>query len=156
MHNDGGCWQFVSFSLAIIIPSTIVYRTRETVRIFKTKLFGKFARRERIADMTLTEAVDRAERGQVDADLGGGVIKQRVARAGQGRSGGYRTLIAYRSKSRAVFIFGFSKKELDHIDDKQLATLQETAAIWLEADEGKIQKALADSLLREVKDGDQT
>ena len=58
------------------------------MRIFKTKLFAKFARRERIADPTLTDAVDRAGKGQVDAYLGGGVIKQRVARAGQGRSGG--------------------------------------------------------------------
>jgi hypothetical protein len=124
------------------------------VRIFKTKLFGKFARRERIADTTLTEAIDRAGRGQVDADLGGGVIKQRVARAGQGRSGGYRTIIAYRSKTRAVFIFGFAKNDVDNIDDKQLATLQETAAIWLEADDGTIEKNLAAGNLLEVKDGD--
>jgi hypothetical protein len=127
---------------------------RVIVRIFKTKLFAKFVRRERIGDAALTEAIDRAGRGQVDADLGGGVIKQRVARAGQGRSGGYRTLIAYRSKSRAVFIFGFAKNELDNIDDKQLATLQETAAMWLEADDGKIEKALADGILLEVEDGE--
>jgi hypothetical protein len=105
------------------------------VRIFKTKLFGKFARRERIADTTLTEAIDRAGRGQVDADLGGGII-------------------AYRSKTRAVFIFGFAKNDVDNIDDKQLATLQETAAIWLEADDGTIEKNLAAGNLLEVKDGD--
>jgi hypothetical protein len=58
------------------------------VRIFKTKLFARFARRERIADASLREAVERAGRGLVDADLGGGLIKQRVAREGQGRSGG--------------------------------------------------------------------
>ena len=120
--------------------------------IFKTKLFGKFARRERISDASLTEAIERAGRGLVDADLGGGVIKQRVARTGQGRSGGYRTLIAYRSKSRAVFIFGFAKNELDNIDDKQLATLRETAGIWLKADDGTIEKNLAAGNLLEVKD----
>lgn len=124
------------------------------MRIFTIKLFAKFARRERIANASLTEAIDRAGRGQIDADLGGGVIKQRVARAGQGRSGGYRALIAYRSKSRAVFIFGFAKNELDNIDDKQLATLRETAAIWFEADDSKIEKALADGILLEVKDGE--
>jgi hypothetical protein len=76
------------------------------VRIFKTKLFAKFARRERIPDSSLAEAIGRAGQGLVDANLGGGVIKQRVARQGKGRSGGYRTLIAYRSGSFAIFLFG--------------------------------------------------
>jgi hypothetical protein len=67
------------------------------VRIFKTKLFARFARRERIADRALCGAVQRAERGLV----GGGVIKQRIVRERQGRSGGYRTLLAFRSKTRA-------------------------------------------------------
>ena len=58
------------------------------MRIFKTKLFARFARRERISDGALCEAVSRVEKGLVDADLGGGVIKQRIARQGQGRSGG--------------------------------------------------------------------
>ncbi len=60
-----------------------------------TRAFGQFARKERLEDRVLCEAIERAERGIVDADLGGGVIKQRVARPGQGRSGGYRTLIAF-------------------------------------------------------------
>ncbi len=68
----------------------------------------------------LCEAIERAERGIVDADLGGGVIKQRVARPGQGRSGGYRTLIAFRSETRAVFLFGFAKNDLDSIGDSDL------------------------------------
>jgi len=137
-----------------IIICAIVHSVGDVVRIFKTKLFAKFARRERIADPTLTDAVDRAEKGQVDAYLGGGVIKQRVARAGQGRSGGYRTLIAYRSGSLAVFMFGFAKNEMDNIDDKQLATLQDSAAAWLEANDAQIAKARADGLLLEVKDGE--
>jgi hypothetical protein len=59
--------------------------------------------------------VRRADRGLVDADLGGGVIKQRVARTGQGRSGGYRMLLAYREGHRAVFLYGFSKSERENI-----------------------------------------
>ena len=65
-------------------------------------------------DRSLRDAVERAERGLVDADLGGGIIKQRVARTGQGRSGGYRLLIAYRSGDRAVFLYGFGKNERDN------------------------------------------
>jgi hypothetical protein len=58
------------------------------VQIFKSRWFRRFAMKERIGDAVLREAVGRAERGQIDADLGGGVIKQRVARPGQGKSRG--------------------------------------------------------------------
>lgn len=81
------------------------------MRIFKTRLFAKFARRERIPDASLREAIERAGRALIDADLGGGVIKQRVGRKGQGRSRGYRTLIAYRFGEFAVFLFGFAKSD---------------------------------------------
>jgi hypothetical protein len=121
------------------------------VRIFKLKSFARFTKRERIADVSLCEAIEQAERGLVDADLGGGLIKQRVARAGQGKRGGYRMLIAFRSKLRAVFLFGFAKNESDNIDDDQLATLRETAALWIAADAQKIDRALKDGLLIEVR-----
>jgi len=125
------------------------------VRIFKAKTFARFARRERIADVSLSEAIAQAERGLVDADLGGGLIKLRVARPGQGKRGGYRMLIAFRSKLRAVFLFGFAKSELDNIDDDQLATLRETSALWLAANAQKIEQANKDGLLIEVRDDDQ-
>ena len=57
------------------------------MRIFKTKWFVRFARRERIKDHALLDAVAQAEEGLIDADLGSGLLKQRVARAGEGRSG---------------------------------------------------------------------
>jgi len=81
------------------------------MRIFKTKAFTKFQRQENIADEKLVDAVHRAEMGLVEADLGGGLIKQRIAREGKGKSGGYRTLVAYRKGERSVFLFGFAKSE---------------------------------------------
>jgi hypothetical protein len=122
------------------------------VRIFKTRLFAKFARRERIPDASLSEAIVRARQGLVDADLGGGVIKQRVARQGQGRSSGYRTLIAYRFGDFAVFLFGFAKNDRDNIDDRELDDLREAAASWLAADEKLIGQAVEKGLLVEVQD----
>ena len=122
------------------------------MRIFKVKAFARFTRRERITDASLCEAIAQAERGLVDADLGGGLIKLRVARPGQGKRGGYRMLIAFRSKLRAVFLFGFAKSELDNIDDDQLATLRETSALWLAANAQKIDRAIKDGLLIEVRD----
>jgi hypothetical protein len=107
------------------------------VRIFKAKTFARFTRRERISDVSLGAAIKEAERVMVNADLGSGLIKLRIARPGHGKRGGYRVLIAFRSKLRAVFLFGFAKSELDNVDDTQLATLRETAALWLAADAQK-------------------
>jgi hypothetical protein len=70
------------------------------MRIFKVKVFARFQRREKITEVSLVQAARRVERGLIDADLRGGLIKQRVARRGQGKSGGYRTIIAYRRGDR--------------------------------------------------------
>jgi len=128
---------------------------RYLMRIFKTKWLVRFARRERISDQSLSEAITRAEQGLVDADLGGGLIKQRVARAGQGRSGGYRMLVAYRSRNRAVFLYGFAKNELDNIEPDELLTLKDIAAGWLKANDKEILKALSEDALKEVKHGEE-
>jgi hypothetical protein len=89
------------------------------VRIFKSKWFERFSRKEAIDDELLREAVARADKGQIDADLGGGVIKQRIARPGQGRSRGYRTIILYHRGSKAFFAYGFGKNERANIDDDE-------------------------------------
>ena len=120
-------------------------------RIFKTKWFARYAWREKIADASLREAVSRARRGLVDVDLGGNVIKQRVARKGQGRSGGYRMLIAFRAACRAVFMLGFAKNDRDNITADELESLKKMAALWLTADAAKIEQAIAEGVLVEVK-----
>ncbi len=120
------------------------------MRVFKTKWFVRYARREKIGDQGLCGAIERAERGIVDAYLGGGVIKQRVSRAGQGRSGGYRMLIAYRSGDRAVFLYAFAKNERDNIADDELATIKEIAAAWLEVDAEHLYHALQEGVLQEI------
>src|SRR5947209_323811 len=95
-----------------ITPRGIVYTLGESgLRVFATKWFARFARSEGIGDQRLCEAIERAEQGSVDADLRGHLIKQRVARSGGGRSGGYRTLIAYQMARRSVFLYGFAKNE---------------------------------------------
>jgi hypothetical protein len=124
------------------------------VRVYKTKWFERFARRERISDSSLCDAVQRAERGLVDADLGGGVIKQRVARPGQGRSGGYRVLIAYRHDVKAVFLYGFAKSSRDNVEDDELDTLRDIAKAWLGADARQLARAIAEGLIQEVDDDD--
>jgi hypothetical protein len=125
------------------------------MRIFKTRWLVRFARRERIPDGSLREAIARAEKGLVDADLGGGLIKLRVARTGKGRSGGYRILVAYRVGDRAVFLYGFAKSDLDNIDQDQTQSLRALAGKWLAADEAELTDALTDDRLQEIEHGEE-
>jgi hypothetical protein len=122
------------------------------VRIFKTKTLARFTRQHGISDDSLAAAVEDAVRGLIDADLGGHIIKQRVARPGQGKRGGFRMLIGIRP-DRAIFLFGFAKNERENIDDDQLKTLRDIVASWFAADETKIAQALKDGLLIEVQHG---
>ena len=94
--------------------------------VFKTRPFARFADQNDISDADLCDAVERAARGLIDADLGGGVIKQRIARRGEGKSGGFRSMILYRDKYRAIFVHGFAKKDVGNINPKELKALQET------------------------------
>lgn len=120
------------------------------MQVYKTKWLARFAKKEEIADASLRTAIARAERGQVDVDLGGGLIKQRVAKPGKGRSGGYRMLIAYRLRKRAVFMYGFAKNERANIGADELLTAREIAASWLAADARQIARALAEGELQEI------
>ncbi len=126
------------------------------MRIYKTRWTARFARRERIGDVSLYEAIERAERGIIDADLGGGLIKQRVARQGQGRSGGFRMLLAYRVADRAFFLFGFAKNERENISTDELAVLKQMAALWLNAEEARITLGLAEGEIEEVHHEDES
>ena len=114
------------------------------MRVFKTKEFARFSRRQDIEDERLCEAVERAARGLIDADLGGGLLKQRVARAGQGRRGGYRTLMAFNAKARTVFVYGFAKSERDNIGSDELDFWRRVASAFLSTDETRL-KAMIDA-----------
>jgi hypothetical protein len=120
------------------------------MRVFKNAWFQKFARKEKISDAALYEAVARAGRGLIDADLGGGVIKQRVARPGEGRSGGYRTLIFFRVGTRAVFAFGFAKSDRDNISAEDEGILRSTAKLTLGLSDAEIDQLVDAGKLEEV------
>jgi hypothetical protein len=123
------------------------------MRVFKTRSVARYCRSEGITDEQLANAIARAERGIVDAALGGGLIKQRVARKGQGKSGGWRTLIAYRKGDRAVFLFGFAKNDLDNIGPDKLAAFKLAADAILKASDKAIELELARRQLEEVRYG---
>ncbi len=124
------------------------------MRIYKSGWFAKFARKEEIDDAVLREAVARAERGLVDAQLGNGLIKQRVARENGGRSGGYRTLIFFRDGERAVFAFGFAKSSKANLDAEELAVFRKAARLVLGLTQAQIDAEVATGAMMEVEDGD--
>jgi hypothetical protein len=120
------------------------------VRIFKNKPFARFARRSNIADSELCGAV-REYCGLIAADLGGGVIKQRLARHGSGKSGGFRVLILFKVKHLAIFVHGFAKNEADNIGPNELAALKRLAAEMLSYGIKELERALASGTLMEVR-----
>merc|ERR1711881_345404 len=101
-------------------------------RIFRTKWFTRFARKAAISDGDLRQAVSRAEAGMIDADLGAGVIKQRIARKNAGRSGGFRSILLFRSGRIVFFVYAFAKSDRDDIRSDELDGFRQLAASMLE------------------------
>jgi hypothetical protein len=97
------------------------------VRIFKNKWFTRFAGNEGITDGELRDMVSQLEEGQADADLGGGVYKIRVARPGEGKSGGYRVIVFFRSEERTFYQYAYPKSSRDNISQKELRVFKRTA-----------------------------
>ena len=100
----------------------------------------------------MCDAVDRADRGLIDADLGGGVIKQRIARPGQGKSGGYRTIILFRQGDRAIFAFGFAKSAQANISKADLKLLKDAAAEAMRWSDDDLDRLAASKALMEIED----
>ncbi len=124
------------------------------MRLFKTKPFARFAVKERIADSVLRDAIRRAEAGLVDADLGGGVIKQRLARQGQGKSGGFRSIVLFWRNALAFFVYGFAKNDRDNIDRQELRAFRLLAAEMLALDEKALLKAMSNGTITEIEEHD--
>ena len=120
------------------------------MRIFKSKWFAKFAGKNRISDTALRAAALEIEAGNFDADLGGNVYKQRIARDGQGKRGGYRTIVLFKRGERAFFVYGFAKNERDNIADSMLADYKDTARYFVNATEEQISTLLSGGSVIEI------
>ena len=121
------------------------------MKIFKIKAFHRWAKRERVTDKMLKNAVIEITTGLVDADLGAGLLKKRIARPGKGKRSGYRTFVGYRKDERVVFFFGFPKSEMDDIEDTVLAKLKRASEYYLSLSKEKIESLLKMGDLIEVK-----
>ncbi len=122
---------------------------------FKTKAFARFADREGVEDAALCEAVRRAGEGLIDADLGGGVIKQRIARRGGGRSGGFRMIVLFRRGELAFFVHGFAKSDRDNLRRDELVAYRLLAHEYLSLDDAGLKAVRATGTIIEVNCDDQ-
>lgn len=120
------------------------------MRIFKNAWFERFARKEKISAEALWDAVRRAEQGQIDADLGAGVIKQRIARPGGGKSKGYRSIVLYRKGDKAFFVFGFPKNLQDNIREDEEAQFKSMAKYVLALTDEQLQRLIHNRQFEEV------
>jgi hypothetical protein len=120
------------------------------MRIFKSKWFVKFAKKEGIEDQQLIKAVADVESGKIDANYGGGVIKQRMARSGGGKSSGYRSIILYLKGDKAFFVFGFSKKDQENINSDEEAYFKKLAKVTLRMTDTEISAVLEEGTYVEL------
>ncbi|MGD7033827.1 type II toxin-antitoxin system RelE/ParE family toxin [Methylotuvimicrobium buryatense] len=120
------------------------------MRVFKNAWFERFARKEKISAEALWGAVERAEQGQIDADLGGGVIKQRIARPGVGKSKGYRSIVLYRKEDKAFFVFGFPKSEQGNIREDEEIQFKKMAKQVLALTDEHLQRLIENGQFEEV------
>ncbi|HEY4745430.1 MAG TPA: type II toxin-antitoxin system RelE/ParE family toxin [Desulfuromonadaceae bacterium] len=118
--------------------------------IYKTRHFNRWARKAELTDRALCRAVAEIRQGLVDADLGGGIIKKRVALPGHGKRGSTRTLLATNRNDRWIFVYGFEKNERANISDNELEALKLLAVDLLALTESQISEAVSKGALLEV------
>ena len=121
------------------------------IRIFKNKAFSKWAAKEGLDDDTLLDAVSEMEKGLIDAELGGHVVKKRVPIGGQGKSGGMRTLLAYKVGNKAFFIYGFAKNTKANISANELKALKRLSKELLDYSDKALTAAVEYGALIEVE-----
>ncbi|MCK6404678.1 MAG: type II toxin-antitoxin system RelE/ParE family toxin [Rhodocyclaceae bacterium] len=125
-------------------------------RVFKTRHFRRWMRKTGLSEKALHAAVAEMEAGLIDADLGGGVVKKRIALSGRGKRGGTRALIATNRGNRWFFVFGFEKNQRASIGNKELEALQGIAHDLLKLTNAQLDAAVSEGTLEEICDDSQS
>jgi len=121
------------------------------VRIFKNPWFSRFASKAGIQDSELRDIVHNVlETGQTAVDLGGGVYKVRIARPGEGKSGGYRVIVFFKIGERTFFHYGFAKAAQDNISKGELKIMKKQAKKHFAQSDEQIHEQLTNGTLLEI------
>jgi hypothetical protein len=118
--------------------------------VYKTRWFNRWAQKQGLDDVSICAAVREMLGGLYDAELGGGLFKKRIARPGQGKRGGYRTLIASNKGDKWFFVFGFPKNERSNIDKGEEEALKRLATELLSLTSEALEIAKQENELIEV------
>lgn len=110
--------------------------------IVKLRSFDRWAKAEKVDSSMLQQAVNEIQSGLIDVNLGQGLIKKRVAKAGQGKRGGYRTLLAFEQDKQVIFLFGFAKNEQGNVSKAQLAFWKKLAKHYLALDAKQVNRLI--------------
>ena len=121
------------------------------MKVFKNAWFGRFVRKEKISANMLWDAVERAEKGLIDADLGGGVIKQRIVRPGPGKSSGFRSIVLFRKGDKSFFVYSYSKSGLGNIREGEEEQFKKMARHVLALTDEQLSELIANGQFEEVK-----
>lgn len=120
------------------------------MKIYKHYQFAKWMVKIGLHDNHLKEAVAEIINGLIDADLGRGVLKKRIALPGRGKRGGARTIVAFRMDHRTIFIYGFAKNDRDNISKSDEVQLKQYAKVLLGFTDQQIKNAIKIGELIEV------
>jgi hypothetical protein len=120
------------------------------MKIFKYRLFEKWATKQDISDDDLKKAVSEIENGLVDANLGGNVYKKRIRRLGQGKSSGYRTIFLMKQGDKVIFAHGFAKGEKDNITKTELEGFKIMAEAFLNLPQAQLNTLIDNKNLIEI------
>jgi len=118
----------------------------------KTKWFNKWASKNSLSDSDLKAAIIDLIEDKGVSNLGGNLYKIRVSRDNEGKSGGYRTLIAYKKDEKAIFLFAFAKNERDNLDRSELTALKKLAGDYTSLDSEEIKRQIKLGNLIELED----
>ena len=118
--------------------------------VFKTRYFARWSAKAGLPDQALCLAVEEMEQGLIDAYLGGGVVKKRVALPGRGKRGSTRTLLGTNLGDRWFFLYGFEKNQRDNIRNDELKALCAYAHDLLAQTPAQLAEGIAAGNLREI------
>ena len=121
-----------------------------TLRVLKNRGFARAASKDGLPDQALRAAATEIGAGLIDARLGGFLLKKRIGRGGRGKSGGFRTIAAYRRQDRLVFLYLFAKNERDNITEKERIALSEIGDQYMRLSASMIDELVIKGILTEV------
>ncbi|MES2307987.1 MAG: type II toxin-antitoxin system RelE/ParE family toxin [Verrucomicrobiota bacterium] len=120
------------------------------LRVFKTKWFHRFSKKESISDEKIDQTIRDILQGKIDGDYRGGLVKQRLARDNQGKSGGYRIIVLFQVKHRMFFVFGFAKSDRENITSMEEEGFRKLASYYFPLSDKELEMLISTDELTEI------